>query len=261
MLPSFFKLYSALMEEWKTEGSEFEFKIIFRTFGIDHKIIYDEFIEYLNNKHPIFENKYPEDTPFVNEYENCGNFMRSKENRTDIVVVSGLYPNKELLENARDIIFNRDYSKQDKINKLIEFFQQNEFKQYNKEILNIHEGLKEINEYTMNNKDHFMIFQDDYETWHYRDEKNNYAKPLIIDLEKVDKVLHLFFDDHWNPYDDCIVNAIDLESGETIPYEEHINRFTVKVSPFDAIQDEEYFIKKVKELMLYSSKLYRDNLF
>ena len=255
MLPSFFKLYSSLIEQTKTDNSNFEFKIIFRTFGVDHKMIYEEFLEYLRNEHPIFENKYPEVNPFTNEFENCGNFMRSKDDRLNIVLISGIYPNKELLENARDIIFNKDLTKQDIITALIDFFKQNNFEQYNKNILTIHQGLNEIHDYLLLNKDHFMIIQDDYETWHYRDEKNDFAKPLIIDLENTSNEIQLFFDDHCNPYDDWIVNVIDLGTGNTVPYEEHINKYSLKVSPFDAIQDQEYFINKVRELMILSSKL------
>lgn len=58
--------------------------------------------------------------------------------------------------------------------------------------------MREIYAYLMNNTDHFMCVQDDYLAWHYNDETNPWAKPLILDVDSHD-TYPLFFDDHCNP--------------------------------------------------------------
>mmetsp|Transcript_2835 Transcript_2835/g.3485 ORF Transcript_2835/g.3485 Transcript_2835/m.3485 type:complete len:414 (-) Transcript_2835:15-1256(-) len=255
ILPSFFRFYNDLAHKCKSEKPEVEFKIIFRTFGIDHKIIYDEFIQYLKGQHQIFKFDFPVDNPIKHVYGNCGNIFRSKEERTEIVLVSGMYPNKDLLENARETIFDKTLSKDETLSALKSYFTEKQFDLYNSELLDIHRGLKEINDFIMQNEDHFMILQDDYETWHYRDEKSNFAKPLIIDTQNLDKVVQIFFDDHCNPYEECIVNAIDLVTGDSIAYEDHIGKFSFKACPFSAIMNEDYFIEKVDEINKLSGKL------
>ena len=232
ILPSFFKLYSYLSEEVKRESSEFDFKIIFRTFGVDHRAIYDEFSEFLHGRHPLFENLFPEEKLHEHLYGNCGNFLRNKDDRLGIVLISGMFPNKGILSGAKEFIFDHHTPKEELINSLIDELEKHNYEYYNKDVLAIHRGIKEIHEFLLSNKDHFMCIQDDYETWHYRDEKNPFAKPMVVDRENASEVYQIFFDDHCNPYDDCIVNAIDLHTGETIPYEDHIDRYSVKADPF-----------------------------
>jgi hypothetical protein len=50
--------------------NEFKFKIVFRTYGSDHQIIVDEFVEFLTGKHPIFQNNHPIEKPYEHEYGN-----------------------------------------------------------------------------------------------------------------------------------------------------------------------------------------------
>lgn len=107
IIPAFFKLYSYLANEVKSKNGEFDFKIIFRTFGFDHKIIFDEFSEFLYGRHPLFENLNPEEKLFEHTHGNCGNILRSKENKLDIVLITGMHPNSKILKDIKQSIFDR----------------------------------------------------------------------------------------------------------------------------------------------------------
>lgn len=68
ILPSFFKFYTHLADI--SAEHDFKFKIIFRTYGSDHQIIFDEFVEFLQGNHPIFQNSHPVEQLFEHEYGN-----------------------------------------------------------------------------------------------------------------------------------------------------------------------------------------------
>ena len=50
-----------------------------------------------------------------------------------------------------------------------------------------------------------------------------------------ENLIDIFFDDHCYYEEECIVDVIDLETKEAIPYKEHINKYTVKALPLKGI--------------------------
>jgi hypothetical protein len=69
IIPSFFKFHGYL-DSLAANDPDFSYKIIFRTFGTDHKEIYDEYTEYLKGTHPLFENSYPKERLSSEKYSN-----------------------------------------------------------------------------------------------------------------------------------------------------------------------------------------------
>lgn len=69
IIPSFFRFH-VYLDSIASENTDFSYKIIFRTFGMDHKEIYDEYTEYLKGTHPLFENPFPKEKLFSQQYAN-----------------------------------------------------------------------------------------------------------------------------------------------------------------------------------------------
>ncbi|CAI2368992.1 unnamed protein product [Moneuplotes crassus] len=251
IIPSFFKFYSYLLEENSKEDAKFKGKLIFRTFGSDHKMIYDELLAFLTGNHPFFTNEFPIEHPTDGTYSNCGNILRSTEEQLDIVLISGMFPNKKLLQDYRKDLFNKETTDEILKERLIKTFEENKFSDYSTEHLTIHRGIEAISKYFSTNQDTFMCVQDDYESWHFHDEKTFFGKPLIVD----DENLNLFFDDHCYYEDECIVNVLNAENCEMVPYKDHINKYTVRVEPLKAIEDEDYFLNTFKELLKFHKVL------
>lgn len=68
------------------------------------------------------------------------------------------------------------------------------------------------------------------------------------------------FDDHCHPGDACILNVIDLKTHENIDFDHHINKYTFEVDPFEAIHDEEYYIKNTLKMYKLQKKLHDEYL-
>jgi hypothetical protein len=242
IVPSFFKFHEYL-DSLTAHDPEFSYKIIFRTFGYDHKEIYDEYTEYLKGTHPLFSNSYPKEKLSSKNFANCGNILRSKDKQSDIVLISGMYPNSDLLQDTKEYIFDENLLKVVLKSKVIEHLQKNNYEMFNEEALTFHIGIHEIYSYFTSKEECFMCVQDDYESWKFHDEHSPYAKPLILDLNSTD-ITQVFFDDNCSPHEHCIVNSIDLSTGESLAYEDNIGKFAIKVDSLQAILDEEYLIKK-----------------
>lgn len=108
IVPSFFKMYQYMEEEANKEDPTIDFKLVFRTFGDDHKMIYDEFSEYLLGRHPLFTNPHPVTKITSAPFSNCGNILRSTADKLDIVLISGMFPNKYLAQEAKNFIFDKE---------------------------------------------------------------------------------------------------------------------------------------------------------
>jgi hypothetical protein len=175
-----------------------------------------------------------------------------------------MFPNCDLLQDTKKYIFDENLSKDDLKSRVIGHLEKNNYEMFNKEALTIHMGIHEIYSYFTSkegriNLDYlecFMCVQDDYPAWKFHDEHNPYAKPLILDLNSTD-IIQVFFDDHCNPYEHCIVNSIDLLTGESLAYEDNIGKYAIKADSLQgrqeiytllAVLDEEYFIKELKKV-------------
>lgn len=119
IIPGFFKLYNFLQNNVMQNNKDFSFKVIFRTLGSDHRAIYDEFREFCKGRHPFFKNKYPEDRIAEIKYENCANVIRSTTDIKDVVLISGLFPDKYVVGKTRDYIFDTSLTKEEIIERII----------------------------------------------------------------------------------------------------------------------------------------------
>jgi len=87
-----------------------------------------------------------------------------------------------------------------------------------------------------------MLIRDDYYWWKSHKKDPFYGKPLYID--PISSEIQFFFDDHSD-----IVAQIDARTGEEIvdlPENAHV----IKVDTFQAILDDAYFLKHVKQAIL-----------
>ena len=179
ILPSFFKFYTYLANALKEEAhdeeakkvvanlfsseeskssvpSKLDFKLIFRTFGSDHFAIYEEFMEFLHNKHPLFPNPNPVTDTHEHEFGNCGNFLRSTDNSSDIVLISGMFPNKAILKDVREYVFDKSLGSEELNKKVIDHLEAQEGVKFNKDVVQVHRNIKEIDEYLMQNQGKFI---------------------------------------------------------------------------------------------------------
>jgi hypothetical protein len=62
IVPSFFKIHNYLDDLKHQKRLIRDFKIVFRTFGVDHQAVFDEFSQFLIGEHPIFSNDHSIET-------------------------------------------------------------------------------------------------------------------------------------------------------------------------------------------------------
>jgi hypothetical protein len=56
---------------------------------------------------------------------------------------------------------------------------------------------------------------------------------------------HIFFDDNIKLHDAGIVDARHVDTGESLPFKDVVNKHLVPVSALEALLDDEYFINKL----------------
>mmetsp|Transcript_17977 Transcript_17977/g.15897 ORF Transcript_17977/g.15897 Transcript_17977/m.15897 type:complete len:282 (+) Transcript_17977:390-1235(+) len=198
IIPAFFKFHNYLAQKQKEE--QIEFKIIFRTFGVDHEAISNEFMEFLYNKHPIFENNYPIEEYKSEPFTQYGKIMRSLTDQEDIILIFGLKPSKshkDLFQSIRNTIFNSD-SPDSIHSSLLSLLEESGYEDYSPSELKLYRGVNKIQDLFTSFKKPFLCIQDDYEAWEYHDHNDRFSKPLIIN--SLDKSIHqIMFDDHCSP--------------------------------------------------------------
>lgn len=78
--------------------------------------------------------------------------MRSRKERLDIVLITGVFPGKVIQESARKFIFDKNMSTKEMRKKLIRRLDKAGYKHYNPEVLAIHRGIHEIHDFLAKNK-------------------------------------------------------------------------------------------------------------
>ena len=206
MIPSFFNLHEFLIEFQNSQDKNFNFKITFRTFGVDQEAICDEFIEYLQDKHPYFKNPFPVDKINHDKYANCGKIMRSLTKQDDIILIMGVRPTKShkyltqinlyrtLFHEIRHTLFTEESLEKNQTNTL-KFLQESDCEDYSEENFTIIKGIPDIQNYFIHNQHEFLCIQDDYEAWEFNDQNHLFAKPLILDSSK-NNIQQIMLDDH-----------------------------------------------------------------
>ena len=75
-----------------------------------------------------------------------------------------------------------------------------------------------------------------------------YAKPLVIKMDHSDGIYQVMYDDHCHKDDDCIINVIDYDTEADISYNDHIGKYTMQADSYQAIYDEDYYVKSIMEM-------------
>lgn len=94
-----------------------------------------------------------------------------------------------------------------------------------------------------------LALQDDYNYWAEHGESDNSGKLLFVDTAETPPFRHIFFDDNIERDRAHIVDARELRTMRALPFtgpRGTQGRWLVKAEPFEAILDEEYFIKALR---------------
>jgi hypothetical protein len=87
----------------------------------------------------------------------------------------------------------------------------------------------------------------------------------LINCEGLDRMgdspIQIFFDDNIEIDRAHIVDVRDLDTKETIPFEEANNRYIIKAEPLDIILNELYFVDRIKSVIEKHYSSYLDALF
>ena len=94
-----------------------------------------------------------------------------------------------------------------------------------------------------------MAIQDDYPSWKAHNFHREAAKLLLIDQHEESNTIPIFFDDNCDDFDGCIVDVRDYRTHEIVPFDKMINRFAIRSTPPRAIQEKDYFLKCIKEVL------------
>lgn len=90
-----------------------------------------------------------------------------------------------------------------------------------------------------------MAIQEDFENWKDNDYHREVAKLQLIDQTDYD-THHIFFDDQANEDDECIVDTRDVCTNEIVSYLQQINKYVIKVEPYRAIMEPDYFCQMIE---------------
>ena len=90
-----------------------------------------------------------------------------------------------------------------------------------------------------------LAFRDDYAWWARHRFSARAGKPLRVDRGDAEH-LEVFFDDNIFEDDARIVDVRDLHTGDPLRLRDALGRHLVRVSPFNAILDEDYFIAQLQ---------------
>eukprot|EP00050_Salpingoeca_kvevrii_P019246 m.84031 g.84031 ORF g.84031 m.84031 type:complete len:402 (-) comp8327_c0_seq2:984-2189(-) len=102
-----------------------------------------------------------------------------------------------------------------------------------------------------------MALQDDWKFWFANKEASDCGKLFVVDPR--DPEFHpIFFDDNIERDYAHIVDARDLKTGESLPFEMALGLYLVRVLPIEAVFDHEYFIKEIESCEARRRKLRHD---
>lgn len=218
ILPSFFNLILHLEREKRS------FSIILRTFGQDIHQIAKEFNGFCQGKHPMYPTTLLDGTKpgsidrRIHLPHGLGTFYRSNK-ETSLIV--GTLNQPDCHEEG------------------LKFYSNDESIQVVSGFQSIHTCLQAI----CTDYPSFAI-RDDYYHWWKHDEAAEAGKLFLLDRNNPN-ALQLFFDDNILPHDPHIVDTRDIETGNIIPFEQTKDRHLIRVEPYEAICNTNYFIDKL----------------
>lgn len=253
ILPSFFHLINYLIEQQDI----LDFRIIFRTFGIDIIEIAQEFNMFCEGKHPFFQPKHPLDGSQPDRYP--------RDLRLHLPLGHAVL--RRTGQGPMDIhLAHLDSSGS---------------------LVTITSGYQAIHEVIMKdwlqldcsstggNEDedrtrYTIAIRDDYQWWDKNDESDTSGKLFFVNSEEVETIHHaiktnqklplkkkehqertidLFFDDNIERHRAHIVDVRDSSTFNPVPFALTSSTVLHKVEPYLSITDPEYFIKIVRDAL------------
>jgi hypothetical protein len=206
VLPSFFKLVQRLEEEGRN------FRIIFRTFGIDILDVIGEYNLFCSGRHPCFTDVIAEmEKRMVRLPQDSGEYFRD-EAGLHLAMCTKQKDADELVQLVHGIEACADA---------------------------LDAKLFDKARPTLS-----MALRDYYKYWRSHGESDNSGKPLLVDPPEAGAAHHIFFDDNIERDRAHIVDA-RTRSGKELVFADTRDVYLIKAEPFHAIQDPEYFIKAV----------------
>lgn len=235
ILPSFFQ-----MIQW-LHSRQISFNLIFRTYGDDLNRIALEFNAFCEGKHPFFrlkdglmdgsdgtiDRRIHIEAPTGSPHRH-GTFVRT-DTTTTLVMGTFLQPSNNSIPD-------------------IEAFYQNYMCSSGPSLEFIH-GIKSIHEFfaspLLRQQQSTLAIRDFYPHWFHHGEMAEAGKLLTIDEE--DSATHaIFLDDNIFIDSPHIVDCRKYPYGTSVPYEHTHDLHLVRVEPFKAIMDKEYFVKRLQ---------------
>lgn len=228
ILPSFFNLLDYLFSD--DVLSTINWRIVFRSFGTDTTDVMQEINHYLNGNHPAFK---PTNLATASRYcitlpHDSGAFIRPGPSSHDVQLA---------------------FIKNNVISTIIRSSNIHHYIQH--DWLKMHE-----NHFTDSSIKRFIVLRDDYLWWEANHEADDSGKLFLIDKRTLnltqndnnneDLLYQVFFDDNIERDRAHIVDVRDVNSFEPIPFSETNGMVLLRVEPYLAILDDNYFLNQVR---------------
>eukprot|EP01038_Epipyxis_sp_PR26KG_P005478 gene5478-7584_t len=225
LLLSFLKLIDFLTDK------SINFRIIFRTFGIDISNVAEEFNLFCEGNHPVLKPKYKLDgSDGRGDYrlKLPTYFGRVKRSSLDS---NGL--NLAYISNDKTIEIASNHVELDRV--LMSWF-------------GLDQSNNNLENADKNNITYSAAIRDDFTFWDQQYESDESGKILLIDNNN-DNIIQVFFDDNIERDRPHIVDVRDRGSFQPIPFNVTNGKFLKRVEPYDAILDSDYYIKQIVSIL------------
>lgn len=211
--------------------SSVDWRIAFRSFGIDGGEVVEELNQYLKGEHPVFKPKNIEETSkfIVRLPHDSGTYLRTGPHAADThlsVIKKGVITT---VSGAQEI---QNYLEKD----LLHLLPAQSTSQA---------------ERSSNMGRRFILLRDDYRWWDSQDEADHAGKLLLLHSSSLSSshdeqpVHQLFFDDNIERDRAHIVDVRDMHTFTPVPFAQSQHSVLIKAEPYDAIMNSQYFVDKV----------------
>ena len=231
IIPAFFKTIQTLSNQ--NRG----FSVVFRTHGRElHKVI-EEFNLFCEGDHPAFNGKNNDQVIFNGKKcrdlrikdQQKGMYFRFGKELSDVHLLMNTLERIQW-KTTDDLLEN--YGGQ---------IEEGTISHYCESIEENYEIIMEtIGKYGS------MAIQDDFYAYYNHKDDSSYGKLLLIDQADFN-TQHIFFDDMAIEGKQNNIDVRDLSTSEKIVEKKFRNKYVVKADIYEAILDDQYFLKKIKE--------------
>jgi hypothetical protein len=258
ILPSFFRFVDHLVEQ------RYDFRIVFRSFGVDTANVLKEFNLYCEGMHPYQTPKqkldgsdplYPIDLRVQLPFQSAS-ILRTSET-ADGIHLNYVNENKVSNKNLFSIllfIFNKISRG---LNQLLTTV--SGAKAVYQTLVNDLLQMKHDQVVSKDNRESLsklpFVFavRDDFSYWHRHHESDDAGKIILIDPSHEvvpENVIQIFFDDNIERTHAHIVDVRNIHNFERIPFEVANDRYIKRVEPWSLITDPNYYIDTLNAQLL-----------